>query len=328
MLPLQAHCFAFGGFEVQMLELYNSLSQTAEVEIVKMNPWDRSPDFDILHLWGLEQANFNNAYWAKKSGKKVVLTALIGQVHGITDHLRFKVSEKIGNVRFLKKVVDNIDALVVVNDLEASKAIHYFKMDENKVHIIPNIITRQVMDFGNLQVKSVSKFRNYFFCAGNISERKNQLSLAEISSELKINMAFAGDFICSEEYQNKFLAVVNGSESLEYHGVLSNVSNDLLGLFKHCDAFCLPSYQETQPISVLEAAFFKKNILIGNGSYANQRLFKNLIKVDPKSKKSLKSGLLELKSAEQEQYTIPANDLKQCYFNTVADNYLNLYRSI
>ncbi len=155
-----------------MLELYNGLRLREDIWITKMDPWDRQADFDVLHLWGLEQANYNNAYWAKRSGKKVVMTALIGQTGGVLEKLRFMTSKRIGNVRFLLKVLENIDALVVVNELEALKAIKYFKLPKEKVHIVPNMITREALATINEKAKKEVHFEQYFFCAGNISEKK------------------------------------------------------------------------------------------------------------------------------------------------------------
>jgi glycosyltransferase involved in cell wall biosynthesis len=328
MLPLQAHCFAFGGFEIQMLELINALEVASDVEVKKMNPWDRDLNFDVLHLWGLEQANYNNAFWAKKSNKKVVLTALIGQITGFKDAMRFRVSSKIGNVRFLLQVLENVDALVVVNELEAKKATDYFGLAKEKVHVVPNLITRAAIDSYRGPNAEVAPFSDYLLCAGNISERKNQLMLAEVARQVGVNMVFAGDFICSPSYKEKFLALVAQNDNIFYAGNLGNTSAELFSLFRNCNGFCLPSHQETQPISVLEAAFFGKNVLIGNNGYSKQNIFRNLLKVDPASAESVKQGVLSLKAAKNElKYSIEKADLDKCVYSNVAKEYQKIYSS-
>jgi glycosyltransferase involved in cell wall biosynthesis len=328
MLPLQAHCFAFGGFEIQMLELINALELADDVVVQKMNPWDRDLDFDVLHLWGLEQANYNNAFWAKKSDKKVVLTALIGQISSFKDAMKFRVSARIGNVRFLLQVLEHVDALVVVNELEAQKATDFFKLPKQKVHIIPNLITSAAMENVNGQKTGVVPFTNYLLCAGNISERKNQLMLAEVAREAGLNMIFAGDFICAPSYKEKFLQLVKDNDNIFYVGNLPNTSRELFSLFRHCDGFCLPSHQETQPISVLEAAFFGKNVLIGDSGYSRQQIFRNLLKVNPASYESVKQGVLKLNEARNEiKYSIEKADLDKCVYSNVAREYMKIYSS-
>jgi glycosyltransferase involved in cell wall biosynthesis len=328
MLPLQAHCFAFGGFEIQMLELIKALELGSDVTVKKMNPWDRDSNFDVLHLWGLEQANYNNAFWAKKYNKKVVLTALIGQIVNLKESLRFRISSRIGNVRFLLELLEHVDALVVVNEREARKATDYFKVPKEKVYIIPNLITRAAKDSLSTPTDALTPVNNYLFCAGNISERKNQLMLAQVAHECGVNVVFAGDFVCSTSYKEEFLKLTEISGHLFYAGNLQSNSKELFTFFKNSMGFCLPSHQETQPISVLEAAFFGKNILIGNGPYAKQEIFRNLLKVDPTSFESLKSGVLKLISAKNQlTYSIDEADLNKCLYSNVAGEYSKIYSS-
>jgi glycosyltransferase involved in cell wall biosynthesis len=328
MLPLQAHCFAFGGFEIQMLELVKALQNLPEVAVKKMNPWDKNDDFDVLHLWGLEQANYNNAFWAKKNGKKVVLTALIGQITTFIEAARFAVSKKIGNVRFLLRVLEHVDALAVVNELEAKKAIDHFKLPKKKVFIIPNIITPEAVAAIHTTDAPLISESPYFLCAGNISERKNQVVLAKAAVEANSRVVFAGNFICEEVYRKEFLKLMENNSNLSYSGNFGNTSPQLFNLFKYASGFCLPSSQETQPISVLEAALFRKNILIGNGAYSKQQLFRNLLKVDGGSIASVRDGLMTLERVQyEEKHTIEQDEISQCFAPKVAIEYQKIYLS-
>lgn len=59
-VPLKAHCFAFGGFEIQMLSAMQSVNKLG-INASPLNPWSRDVDFDILHCWGLEDAHYNTS---------------------------------------------------------------------------------------------------------------------------------------------------------------------------------------------------------------------------------------------------------------------------
>src|SRR5207245_1311368 len=76
VLPLQPHCFAFGGFEVQMLNATDA-ARACGVDVQPMDIWSRDRDFDVLHVWGLDVAHTPAVYWARQSGKHVVMTALL-----------------------------------------------------------------------------------------------------------------------------------------------------------------------------------------------------------------------------------------------------------
>lgn len=67
--PYQAHCFAFGGFELQMLSAFEAIQECGG-EVSKLDPWDRSDNFEVLHCWGLGFPHDENIYWAKRSKKK------------------------------------------------------------------------------------------------------------------------------------------------------------------------------------------------------------------------------------------------------------------
>ncbi len=68
-IPFQPHCFAFGGFELQML---NTLEAVVNSGVIaeKLNPWGRVNDFEIIHYWGLGFIHFESILWAKHAGKK------------------------------------------------------------------------------------------------------------------------------------------------------------------------------------------------------------------------------------------------------------------
>jgi hypothetical protein len=65
----QPHCFAFGGFEIQMLSTLKAV-QEAGVDADKLNPWSRDSDFDIIHLWGLELNHSNILHFCEKRMEK------------------------------------------------------------------------------------------------------------------------------------------------------------------------------------------------------------------------------------------------------------------
>jgi hypothetical protein len=51
VIPAQPHCFAFGGFEIQMLAAMES-AWAAGADVAPLDYWRREADFDLLHFWG------------------------------------------------------------------------------------------------------------------------------------------------------------------------------------------------------------------------------------------------------------------------------------
>ena len=53
VVPFQPHCFAFGGFELQMIAAMDS-ARAAGADVAPLDFWRREADFDVLHLWALD----------------------------------------------------------------------------------------------------------------------------------------------------------------------------------------------------------------------------------------------------------------------------------
>ena len=138
VVPLQPHCFAFGGFEIQMLSAMEAVKKLG-FDAKPLDPWSRDDDFDILHFWGLEEAHLNTIYWANTSGKKVVLSGLIGSTETFIKNLRFHVSGMIGRVKRLRKIIKLLDAITVLNENEANTA-NLYGIEGRKIFIVPNMI--------------------------------------------------------------------------------------------------------------------------------------------------------------------------------------------
>jgi len=131
-LPYQPHCFAFGGFEMQMLATFNAVKELG-ADVIKLNVWDTNADFDILHCWGVGLGNYENIYWAKKAGKKVVITILLEYLENLQDKLKFNISLLLHRQKLAKQMLEWADEIVVVNKDQASICIHNYKISSGKI---------------------------------------------------------------------------------------------------------------------------------------------------------------------------------------------------
>ncbi|MEO6289142.1 MAG: hypothetical protein ABIO76_04445, partial [Ginsengibacter sp.] len=107
--PFQPHCFAYGGFEVQMLSTLDAVTK-AGVEASKLDIWSRDADFDIIHLWGVSPHNFQIIDWAKKTGKSVVATVLMPYHDTIRSKLGY--IHRFLKIRHLIHYYSKIDKIV------------------------------------------------------------------------------------------------------------------------------------------------------------------------------------------------------------------------
>lgn len=324
--PLQSHSLAFGGFEIQMLTLYNNLQQHClnEVEVSKIDVWSRDSNFDIAHFWGLEIGNYNNILWAKNSGKKIVITVLLSYYEQILSVVYDRISKYIGYKKFQMDILKLVDAVVVVNDLQKNVAEKNFKISSEKVFVIPNIIHDTFIQ----EASHIIDEENYILCTGNICARKNQINLAKACKNANIDLIIVGKILPGEEYYAQELEkIVEKSEKIKWIKGLPENSPELVDLVKKCRVFALLSKSETQPISILEAISMNKQLLLSNRKYSYQSYFINAMKVNPDNVSQIENGIKKVFENSNCFRTDP-KFLTDFQGNHVAEKYLNVYKYV
>lgn len=322
--PYQAHCFAFGGFEVQMLSAFEAIRKQGGVECRKIDVWEKRADFDIAHFWGLGLPHSENIKWAKLSGKKIVLTILLSYYETLLSKLKFSVSLQVHTQKFLNKMLHLADAVVVVNDIQKEVCMERYNISASQVHIIPNIV--EDVFFAKPDAENTDA--PYVLCVGNISQRKNQLALCQAAIHANINLVLIGNMMPGEKaYAEAFANVVQNAGNIKWVSGLKSGSTELLQYYQNCKGFALPSFEETQPISLLEAIACGKNILTSDRMYARQRFFKHAVRVEPSSVASIEAGLKSLvaDNAGNEPFN---KFVSECTSENVGRQYVSLYHSL
>ncbi len=278
VFPFQPHCFAFGGFELQMLNALKA-SKNVGVIISKIDYWDRSLDFDIVHLWGIGNHNYQIIEWSKKNQKIVVASVLLPYFESISEKLKFYLRFFFSRVfRAHLKYFSQIDRFSVVNNEQKIILNRYYKIPVFKIDVIPNIVENKFFLKPQLSFKKKYNIENFVLCTGNITKRKNQVNLIKACEKLDLFVVLIGNIIEGEEgYTQEFLELISKSRNVLWLKDLSNSSEELIAAYYDCDVFILPSTNETQPISILEAKAVGKQIILLDRKYAHQKYFENAI---------------------------------------------------
>lgn len=325
-LPCQAHSFAFGGFDMQMISIYEYLKNSG-VDVIKFNPWDRETAIDIYHFWGLSITHFDNIQWAKKDGKKVIVSALLNPVENFKQRLIFNASLVFGNARIRKEITQNLDAIIVVNNNQKEIAKEIYEIPESKIFIIPHLIEHKYFENQKPDNNSTYSADKYILTTGNICRRKNQLNLAKACNLLKCNLILVGNILTGEEEYAKSLDdFIKGKPNLKWIKGLESASMELLEIYKNCFAYALPSFSETQPIGALEASVFLKPLLLANKKYAKQEYYLNACLVKENDINDIANGLTRIFSNPR-NYVTPFNIIEKCKPQKIIDSYLNVYNT-
>lgn len=323
VLPLQPHCFAFGGFEVQMLCAITA-AQAAGADIRQLNPWERDASFEVLHLWGFDISHYASAYWAHLTGKKVVVSALF-PYPSLGSMVRHHVSLILGPARIRAKLIPWISALTVCNLQQAEYATKVIGIPRRKVHVIPNIIEDEFFDIDRHEQRAPTGFCGYVLCTGNICRRKNQLSLVKACAQLDVPVVLIGSVLAGEElYGAQVASAVAQYHKARWINGLQHRSPELLGAYRAAAVYALPSYMEQQPIAALEAAAARLPLVLGDRAYAKQEFYSNARLANPESVESIAEAVRDA-LRRPDLYTTPSAILKTCRRRIVGEGYCRVY---
>jgi glycosyltransferase involved in cell wall biosynthesis len=323
VVPFQPHCFAFGGFELQMIGAMQA-ARDAGACISPLDMWDRSNNFDIVHLWGFWVSHHPLAKWAYLDGKKIVMSALLAYPSILTA-LRNQASRVIGSSRLKFEMLPWLSALTVVSEGHAEYAKAVLGIDSKKIFVIPNIVEDIFYNPPTNSPKLDIDFNDYVICTGNICRRKNQLMLARACKKLDIPLLLIGGLMPGEyDYGAAVSEVINSSKRMRWIPEVPSASLELAAAYKNSLLFALPSHSEAQPISALEAGAVGKPVLLGNKQYAKQRVYKNACLVTTSSEDSLVFGLRKVMDSPLD-YRPPKDALESCRRNSVGSAYKAIY---
>lgn len=326
VLPLQPHCFGFGGFDLQMLAALRA-AQAAGAEVRPMDPWSHDSEFDVLHLWGLDMQHLNVTYWAARARKKIVISALLPYQRWCSRARHF-ASSVVGPARQRQALLDRMQCLTVVNEHQAHYATSVLGVPEDRLRVIPNIVADVYFpDAAATTSRALPElgFSEYAICTGNICARKNQLALIRACAHLKLPLLLIGRTLTGEDAYGRAVAqAVAESPTTCWVRGLPPASPKMAAAYRGAVLFALPSYVEQQPISALEAAACGKPLLLGRRPYARQPLYGNACLVDPESIDAIVEGLKAI-IARPEEFCTPPALLESCRGHRVGSAYADVY---
>lgn len=325
VVPLQPHCFAFGGFEVQMIAAMES-ARTSGADIAPLDFWRQEADFDVLHLWGLQSHSYT-MQWAKAAGKKTVLSALVYYPNWIF-WLRHLASLAIGPARQERAMLANVDCMTVVNKAQARYVVGTMGLSEQKVVVIPNVV-EEIFFKKKSSAKSFSfGIENYVLCVGNVCPRKNQLMLARACRKLGVSLLLVGPVLTGEEdYGHAVAAAVDSNSNFCWIKGLPPSSFELAAAYQGASVFALPSHMEHQPISALEAAASGNPLVLADRSYAKQEFYEHASLADPCSVDAIASALR--KALDRPAAFCPRlSVIEDCRREKVGAAYLAIYQRL
>jgi glycosyltransferase involved in cell wall biosynthesis len=306
---------------------------------LKTNEYLKKDEFDILHVHLPFAANIL-VNINRKLSSRVVYTAHIGE-----ERKRFAFDSSVPLALKLFSpdlyLMKRVRKSVVLNESLKEKLVKK-GIARERLEVIPNGIN--VEDF-NVSKEENQRIREKYglvegmtvMFAGTVTPRKGVLQLIRAGEILnlgkKVLFLIVGNLNLDREYAQKVVeyAKIKGVNA-KFTGFVPY--KDLKALYSACDIFVLPSFEEGQPIVLLEAMASGKP-LIGSkvgGIPMQIRDGWNGFLVEPKNERQLAEKIKYLIDHSEERGRMGKNsrELAEGEFNwsKIAERYLEVYREV
>lgn len=250
-----------GGVPMRIARIQRGLSERSHRSVL-FNKWEsKLDDADILHVFKANIDSYAEIRYAKDLGVKIVLSAVIPQEMNrrIRFGLLLKRLFKINNTySFLKEELVSADAIIAQTQKEASFISKYYKIADNRIHIIPNGIDESIIESYDPTI-----VKDIVLCVGRFDQNKNQISLIKAMRGTNIPVHFVGGAVPDEkQYYEKCLEEAKGSDNFIFHGWLQQGSTELLQLFQRAKVCVLVSYNEIFGNAFVEGAAAGANLVV------------------------------------------------------------------
>ena len=323
-IPAQPHCFDFGGFDIQMVRTLEIL-QALGVDAKPLDFWSRDADFDILHFWGFDVSHLLAARFAVRHGKKIVLTPLFPYVTP-RSRLRNFASRIEGRAWPRLELAALVDRFLVVNEQQGETAQRFYRVPSRKIEVIPTIVDDRFFENSGTVDRLNDGFSGFFLCAGNICARKNQIRLAEAAIAAQAPVLFAGDVAGGEGgYGDAFARLIAPHPFLRWNRWMA--VPDLLLAYRASIGVVLPSFEENQPTTALEAAALGKPLMLARRAYAQQKFYRNALLVEPGAKNQIARGLQDMR-ADPARYVAPRAFVEECRADRVGPKLKAIFENL
>ncbi|MBW8846952.1 MAG: glycosyltransferase [Burkholderiales bacterium] len=318
--PAQPHCFAYGGFDIQMNRVIDLIA-AENVPMVRVNPWDREVRFGVAHFWGGEESHATALRFCAERGIRTAVSVLLPNASG-------GAAKKLAARGFARRLVKGPPAytkaeiVTVINDQQATFAREVLRLPEARIRVIPTIVDEV---FFEPTVRSKSLPESYVLCVGTVCRRKNQLTLLRAAHKTGHRVVLCGHYDDADPaYRQEVQAEIDASGGRFCR--LSGVSaRQLRELYENCSLLACISDHETEPASVLEAMIVGKPVLTSERPFADNPKFRGCTRCDADSVDAMARGIREACGAEARY---PDFVPHQHRASSVVASYIALYRDL
>lgn len=324
--------WTLGGGEVQLKKTKEALERQG-VEVILFNPWSRSKDFDVLHVFGSTYEVSSFVQVAKNLGIPVVVSTISYSAKPRWQWWLWKRLDRLIPVpttyRLREQIYDSADRLVVMSQAEAEQLKFGFTIKSEKLRWVPQgIDAARFSKADPLLFFEKYHIKDFVLQVARINRHKGQARLIQALRNTGIPLVFIGPFDPSDpEGVREFQKLVNRYSWVHYLGPLEYDSPLLASAYAAAKVHVLPSISECLPLVILEAAASGTAVVCGKYPAVYEYLGRRIEYCNPLSIDSIRKAVLKAYESG------PPSDLKRFVlenysWDKVAEKLIEVYKEL
>ncbi len=251
------------GVDTFFKEIKRILKNDKSIEL-NINKFSFTKKFDVSHSQTIGPLSL---LLAKKSKFSIITAHVIPE--SVLNSLAFDKYFLKFTELYLRMIYNSFDCVVAISDYIKKRLIE-IGVNKDKIIVIPNFVDRN--KFKNSSIKA-RQFRKKFniskddfvvLCVGQIQPRKGVEDFIETAKKLpNIKFVWVGTRpfgMLTAGYFKLNKLIKNAPKNVIFTGYVDSI----IGAYSACDVFFMPTHQDNFPFAILEAASFKKPIVLRN----------------------------------------------------------------
>lgn len=252
----------FGGMELQQERTISALQERG-LRVTRFDPWARTLETDILHVFGSSHHQAEIVFRARAKGIPVVVTSMFVRTHSARSYAMGKMADQLGlrtlfSVR--KKLLEAATRIIAISDAERDDLMDVFDIDADKIDVVGNGVDDQFFTATADLFASTYGQRDMLLCVASVEPNKNQLTLVDAAITNHLPLVMIGppkNTVIDDvaEYVQTVRKRIAGADNIVWLDQGLDHEDPLLAsAFAAARVHVLPSRAEAQGLVNLEAA--------------------------------------------------------------------------
>jgi len=296
------HSLTFGGIEMKSKKYIDYLSMYDDIDIGYLDYFNQDEEYDILHIIGASIDTARPALYAKRKGKKVVISPIWFKEYNllfqkIANNIFQKLKFVPNSFSLVGEMLDECDLILNNNNGEKEQLKYIFSLNDKKFITIYNGIDTDM--FLNIAKRNLFKkeynLDKYILSVAMVDPRKNTLNLIKAFLEIDTDykLVLMGDFrMFNKKYNQQVEQLINDNkERVIITGQIKHGSELMKSAYINADIHVLPSILETPGNSSMEACLAGCKVLVGECEPIREYFKNNIFYCNQYSVKDIKDKL-------------------------------------